>query len=97
MAAPIIHEHDVQRVLLAMGKFVDKDLKIGCIQLWELQEKAFPGRGFDSPIHVEVLETVLHGSDRFNAAQRNASTLDRQQAKPPFIRAKDSPRTLKRW
>jgi hypothetical protein len=80
-----------------MGKFVDKDLKIGCIQLWELQAKAFTGRGFDSSIHVEVLATVLHRSDRFTTAQRHASTLDRQQAKPTFVLAKDSHRTLKRW
>lgn len=97
LAAPILHEPDVQRVWSAMGKVVDTDVTIGCIQLGELQDKACTGRGVDSPLHVEVLETVLQRSDRLNAAHRQASPLARPPATPTFILAQDPPRPLKRW
>jgi hypothetical protein len=94
MATPLSHQHDIQRVVITVCKLVEKALNIGRIQLGELQEKTFTRYGLDSPIYVEVLDTVLHGSDRFDAPECHTSALDRQQTNATFILAKDSYRTL---
>jgi isoleucyl-tRNA synthetase len=97
MAAPIIHQHDMQGVLIMVRKLVEEDLKINRIQLWKLQKKALTGRGFDCTIHIKVLETVLDCSDWFDTTQRHASALHWQQPNTTFILAKDSDWLLMRW
>jgi hypothetical protein len=79
-----------------MCKLIEKDLKIDGIQLRELQKKALAGRGFDRAIYRDVLETLLHCSNGFYTAQRDASALYGQQAKAAFILAKYSDRARSR-
>jgi hypothetical protein len=97
MAAPLIHQHDLQRVVRAACTFLENDWTSGGVQRWELQQKARTRWGCDRPIHGEVLETLLHCSHRLNATPRHTSTLDRQQANATGLLAKDADRAPGRW
>ena len=66
MAAPMIHQHHLQGVLIRVRKLIEEDSRINGIQLRKLQKKALAGRGFNCAIHIKVLETALYCSDGFD-------------------------------
>jgi hypothetical protein len=69
VTAPIIHKHNIESLLIGVCKLIQKDLNVGGVQVRSLQKKAVTRRRFDGPIHLKVLQVVLHRSQRCHPSE----------------------------
>jgi hypothetical protein len=60
MTTSMIHQHDMERLLIGVCELRQKDLNVCRVQLGSLQKKAFPGCWLDGSLHLEVLELIWH-------------------------------------
>ena len=74
---------------VGLSELVEKELEQFTVERGQGEEEALPSERLDTAVEIALFQFVLGRSQRFNATQRQATAVDRNQPKAAFMLCPD--------